>query len=133
MTKRIIFPEQHRISKVKEFLASDLTASEFCRRQGIPNSTFSVWRKRLKPKKITGRSTKVNLNQSALAAAALGFVPVTIIEASTSKHCEPDLQRLQGHSLVAMEMVLLSGGLIRIATNCPPSFLTAALAALAVQ
>jgi transposase-like protein len=49
MAKGKNFSEQHRVSKVKEFLASGLTANEFCRRQGIPNSTFSLWRKWLAP------------------------------------------------------------------------------------
>ena len=133
MAKGKNFSEQHRVGKVKEFLASGLTANEFCRRQGISNSTFSVWRKKLAPRKIAGHSTKINRKPAARVSAALDFVPVTILEQSPSKYCEPALQQLKGHSSLAMEMVLPSGGLIRLASNCPPSFLTAALAALAVR
>jgi len=57
MAKGKNFSEQHRVSKVNEFLASGISANEFCRTQGISNSTFSVWRKRLAPKKRSGRST----------------------------------------------------------------------------
>lgn len=133
MAKGKNFPEQHRVGKVKEFLASGLTANEFCRQQGISNSTFSVWRKKLAPSKIASRNTKINQRSSAKASAALDFVPVTIVEPSASKHCEPTLQQLKGHSSLAMEMILPSGGLIRLTSNCPTSFLTAALAALAVR
>jgi hypothetical protein len=40
MVKSKNFSAQHRIGKVKESLASGLTANKFCRRQGISNSTF---------------------------------------------------------------------------------------------
>jgi len=133
MAKGKNFSAQHRVGKVREFLASGLTANEFCRQQGISNSTFSVWRKKLAPRKIAGRSTKSNKKPAAKVSATLDFVPVTIVEPSASKHCEPALQQLKGHSSLAMEMVLPSGGLIRLASNCPTSFLTAALAALAVR
>ena len=133
MVKSKNFSAQHRIGKVKEFLASGLTANEFCRQHGISNSTFSVWRRKLAPRKIAARNTKVNQKPSVKASAALDFVPVTIVEPSTSKHCEPPLQQVKDHCSLAMEMVLPSGGLIRLTSNCPPSFLTAALAALAVR
>jgi len=64
MAKTTNFTEQHRVGKVKEFLVSGLTASEFCRRQGIPDSTFSVWTKRLVPSKKIAPHLKIEKSKS---------------------------------------------------------------------
>ncbi|MFA6212389.1 MAG: transposase [Candidatus Obscuribacterales bacterium] len=65
MAKSKNFSEQHRVGKVKEFIASGLTANEFCRQHGISNSTFSVWRRKLTPRKIADRNIKVSQRSSA--------------------------------------------------------------------
>jgi len=132
MAKTTNFTEQHRVGKVKEFLLSGLTASEFCRRQGIPDSTFSVWTKRLVPSKKNAPHIKVEKKQKLKPQPAHAFVPVALVE-PTKVAANGGMQRLHTHSSLAMEIVLPSGALIRLANSCPPSFVAAAVAATRVQ
>ncbi len=132
MAKTTNFTEQHRVGKVKEFLVSGLTASEFCRRQGIPDSTFSVWTKRLAPPKKVASQTKIGKKQKLKPQPEHAFVPVALVEPA-SVSADGGLQRLNTHSTLAMEIVLPSGALIRLANNCPSSFVSAAIEAIGGQ
>jgi transposase-like protein len=136
MARTTTFTEQHRVGKVKEFLVSGLTASEFCRRHGIADSTFSVWTKRLAPSKKTGPRTKFEKKQkqkpNSQPQIKIAFAPVKLLEPRTVIS-GGGRQQLNAHSALAMEIVLPSGALIRLANNCSPSFVAAALAAIAVQ
>jgi transposase-like protein len=132
MAKTSNFTEQHRVGKVREFLASGLTASEFCRQQGIPDSTFSVWTKRLAPSKKFGQHTRIEKMQKLKSQTKTAFAPVTVVEPNRIT-TGGGLRQLDVHSSLAVEIVLPSGALIRLANNCPPSFVAAALAAIVVQ
>jgi transposase-like protein len=132
MAKTTNFTEQHRVGKVKEFLVSGLTASEFCRRQGIPDSTFSVWAKRLVPSKKIAPHLKIEKKQKLKLQPEHAFVPVALVE-PTRVAADGGLQRFHTDSSLAMEIVLPSGALIRLANSCPPSFVAAAIAAIGVQ
>jgi transposase-like protein len=132
MAKTTNFTEQHRVTKVKEFLVSGLTASEFCRRQGIPDSTFSVWTKRLAPSKKITPHIKIETKQKLKSQPEHAFIPVALVE-PTRLAVDGGQQGLNTHSSIAMEIVLPSGALIRLANSCPPSFVAEAIAAIGVR
>jgi hypothetical protein len=103
------------------------------KRRGLAGSTFSVWNRRLAsttrvaapPKKIPGQQPK--------DAAGIEFIPVTLVGPQSTPVLVQRPGDLNALGAMAMEMVLPSGGVIRLATNCPASFLAAAFAAMAVQ
>ncbi len=133
MARAKSFTEKYKVNVVREFQGCGLTAREFCKHRGLAGSTFSVWRKRLAslskgqspPKAVTRQNSKRDLG--------MDFVPVTLIETKSISSAPPSLAHLDVQGSMAVEMVLPSGGLIRLATNCPPSFVAAALAVMAVQ
>jgi hypothetical protein len=133
MARRKNFTEKHKVNAVREFQGSGLTAREFCKQRGMAGSTFSVWNKRLAPLiKIQSASKKL-VRQRPTSTPVIDFVPVTLIETKPILVTTPGLAHLEVQGTMAVEIVLPSGGLIRLATNCPPAFLAAALAAMAVQ
>ncbi|GEM_PF-1591940 len=133
MAKRRIFSEKHKLSAVREFQVSGLTAGEFCKQRGIAGSTFSVWKRRLASSAKVESPEKKVLKKHPQGRAGVDFIPVTLIESKSISATAPVPALPKVDGTVVMEIALPSGGLIRLATNCPPSFLAAALAAMAVQ
>jgi hypothetical protein len=133
MARRKNFTEKHKVNAVREFQGSGLTAREFCKQRGMAGSTFSVWNKRLAPLIKVQSPPKAARRQKSKSDQGMDFVPVTLIETNSISSTPPGLAHLDFQGSMAVEMVLPSGGLIRLATNCPPSFVAAALAVMAVQ
>ncbi|MBU6455678.1 MAG: hypothetical protein KGS72_28155 [Cyanobacteria bacterium REEB67] len=62
----------------------------------------------------------------------LDFVPVTLIEATPAASCPLEASHLEPVGTAAIEMLLPSGSSVRFSASCPPSFIAAAFAAIAV-
>jgi len=133
MARRRLFTEKYKVKTVKEFQVSGLTASEFCKQRGMADTTFSLWNKRLGHLPTIQSPAKTVLRQNHKSAPGIDFIPVTLVETKPISSTPTGLVQLVGLGSVAVEIVLPSGTLIRLASNCPPSFLTSALAAMAVQ
>jgi len=133
MARAKSFTEKYKVNVVREFQGCGLTAREFCKQRGLAGSTFCVWRKRLTTHSKGQSPPKAARRQKSKSDQGMDFVPVTLIETKSVSSTPPCLAHLDFQGGMAVEMVLPSGGLIRLATNCPPSFVAAALAVMAVQ
>lgn len=133
MANRRHFTEDHKVRTVKEFQDSGLTARDFCDQRDLAVSTFSVWNRRLGPSSKAQLRPKTAHRKYAKRTPGVDFIPVSLIEAKPMSRTVPGLAQLDAQSSVAVEIVLPSGALIRLAANCPPSFLDSALAAMAVR
>jgi hypothetical protein len=133
MARARIFTEKYKVGIIREFQGSSLTAKEFCKQRGIAGSTFSVWNKRLASLCKVQSASKAVLRKHQKSTPDVDFIPVTLIETKSMSSVTPGLAHIEVQGTMAMEIVLPSGGLIRLAANCPPSFLAAALAVMAVQ
>jgi len=128
MANRKKLTEKSKVKLLKAFQASGLTAREFCNQQGIAASSFSVWRKKLAPKPIE----KVVVRKEPTISQHLNFVPVNLIEAASAASCPLEASHLEPVGTAAIEMLLPSGSSVRFSASCPPSFIAAAFAAIAV-
>ena len=89
---------------------SGFSQSKFCRRQGVPLSTFNYWKRRLEQ---SGHASAGNAD----AAATAGFVPVRVLNPSTV-----GTQRV--------EVRLRNGRRLRCAADLPEDLLRRLLTAL---
>jgi hypothetical protein len=133
MARTNSFTEKYKVNVVREFQGCGLTAREFCKQRGLAGSTFSVWRKRLATPSKVESPPKAATRPNSRSNPCMDFAPVTLIETKSVSSTPPSLAHLHVQGSMAVEMVLPSGGLIRLATNCPLSFVAAALAVMAVQ
>ena len=90
---------------------SGFSQSKFCRRQGVPLSTFNYWKRRLEQ---NGHATVETVD----AAAARGFVPV---------HVQCDRSTV---SMQCVEVRLRNGRRLRCAADLPEELLRRLAAAL---
>jgi transposase-like protein len=133
MAKRKKFTEKAKVKLLKAFQTSRLTAREFCKQQGVAASSFSFWRKGLTPKLKIEPTEKVIARKQTTVGQHLDFISVALIEAKPTGSVTKETALIEPAGAAAFEMLLPSGSMIRFGVNCPPSFVTAAFAAIAVQ
>ena len=133
MTKRKKFTEKTKVKLLKAFQTSRLTAREFCQQQGIAASSFSFWRKRLTPELKIEPTEKVIARKERTVGQHLDFVSVALIESKPTGSVTKETAHIEPSGGAAFEVLLPSGSMIRFAVNCPPSFVTAAFAAIGVH
>lgn len=124
MVARTGFSEKEKRAAIRAHQRSGLTANKFCRERGIAPSSFCTWRQNLTIPGDTDRPVK-NTRKKQDPNVGVEFLPVTLLETKSLPLLTPGMTR---PGSVVMEIVLPSGCLIRLATDCPSSFLDAALA-----
>jgi len=133
MTKKRKFTEKAKVQLVRDFEVSSVSASAFCKTRGLSESTFSFWRKSLTSELKVPSAQKILARKEMSASHHVDFIPVALLEAQPETSANKPTTHIGPSGSAAFEMLLPSGSMIRFAVNCPPSFVTAAFAAIGVQ
>lgn len=126
--------EQHWRGVINAWHSSGLTAAEFCRRHGHKYSHFQDWRRTIRKrdaktatKKRTFIGSKPSLNKHSSRVTnprqpVPDFVQASITDSARAMPVASNDAKV--------EVVLTCGTVLRIATNCPPHFLSSVVTAL---
>jgi len=133
MAKKRKFTEKAKVQLLKDFQVSTVSASAFCKTRGLSESTFSFWRKSLTSELKVPSTQKILDRKEMSADHHVDFIPVALLEAQPKTSPNKPTTHIGPSDSAAFEMLLPSGSMIRFAVNCPPSFVTAAFAAIGVR
>lgn len=107
-----------------EYVASGLSISEFCRREGVPQASFYQWRKRL-----SGRVANGTAPSARGTREPTGFVPVEIVSGDDAAALISQ-GAVANHVSASLTIRTPNGYAVDISAGTPPDLIQRSLGVL---